>query len=101
MPEKEYKRIAEKYSEGNTVFIRRVAEYFNVSVEAASYRGKWLGTLILVENSILKKYNHITIDIDNQQEYISQDSEDDGENVLLFFSFHISSIFPYKTVNYY
>ncbi len=45
MPEKEYKRIAEKYSEGNTVFIRRVAEYFNVSVEAASYRGKWLGYL--------------------------------------------------------
>ena len=45
MPEKEYKRIAEKYSEGNTVFIRKVAEYFNVSVEAASYRGKWLGYL--------------------------------------------------------
>lgn len=45
MPEDEYIRVADIYSEGNTVFIRKVAEYFNVSVEAASYRGKWLGYL--------------------------------------------------------
>lgn len=55
----------------------------------------------MVENSILKKYKDITIDIDNQQEYISQDSEDDGENVLLFFSFDIVNSSLYKTVNYY
>lgn len=45
MPKEEYIRVAEENSEGNTVFIRKVAEYFNVSVEAASYRGKWLGYL--------------------------------------------------------
>ncbi len=45
MPAEEYIRVADKFSEGNTVFIKKVAEYFNVSVEAASYRGKWLGYL--------------------------------------------------------
>ncbi len=45
MPQKEYKRIMDKYSEGNTVFIGKVADYFHVSVDAASYRGKWLGYL--------------------------------------------------------
>lgn len=45
MPKEEYIRVADVYSEGNTVFIGKVAEYFNVSVEAASYRGKWLGYL--------------------------------------------------------
>lgn len=45
MPKDEYIKIADEYSYGNTVSIRKVAEYFNVSVEAASYRGKWLGYL--------------------------------------------------------
>lgn len=38
MPKEEYIRVAEENSEGNTVFIRKVAEYFNVPVEVASYR---------------------------------------------------------------
>lgn len=45
MPKSEYKRVMDEYSKGDTVFIDKVAEYFNVSIDAASYRGKWLGYL--------------------------------------------------------
>lgn len=45
MPQKEYKTIMDKYSKGNIVNIGKVAEYFHVSVDAASFRGKWLGYL--------------------------------------------------------
>lgn len=45
MPEDEYKEIMDRYTEGNVVLTSCVADYFNVSVEAASNRGKWLGLL--------------------------------------------------------
>ncbi|MBR4025959.1 MAG: ImmA/IrrE family metallo-endopeptidase [Lachnospiraceae bacterium] len=45
MPRKKYKEILDKYSESNYVLISKVADYFNVSIDAASYRGKWLGYL--------------------------------------------------------
>lgn len=45
MPRDEYKRVMDENSRGDTVFIGKVAEYFNVSIDAASYRGKWLGYL--------------------------------------------------------
>lgn len=45
MPKSDYKRIMDKNSDGDTVYIGKVAEYFNVSIDAASYRGKWLGYL--------------------------------------------------------
>lgn len=45
MPRKLYKEIMDKYSDDNKVLIGKVAEYFNVSIDAASYRGKWLGYL--------------------------------------------------------
>lgn len=45
MPQKEYKKIMDRYSKGNIVNIGKVAEYFHVSVDAASFRGKWLGYL--------------------------------------------------------
>lgn len=45
MPRKIYKKVMDEYSEGNCVLIAKVAEYFNVSIDAASYRGKWLGYL--------------------------------------------------------
>ena len=45
MPRKKYKEILDKYSEGDYVLISKVADYFNVSIDAASYRGKWLGFL--------------------------------------------------------
>lgn len=45
MPRKKYKEVLDKYSEGNYVLISKVADYFNVSIDAASYRGKWLGYL--------------------------------------------------------
>lgn len=40
MPESEYIEIIEKYTEGNYVDTLKVAEYFNVSVDAASNRRK-------------------------------------------------------------
>ena len=46
MPQQEYKRILDLETAGNIVNISNVARYFNVSVEAASYRGKWLGYLL-------------------------------------------------------
>lgn len=47
MPKKEYKRVMYdvmyEYSKEDTVFIDKIAEYFNVSIDDALYRGKWLG----------------------------------------------------------
>lgn len=60
-----------------------------------------VGVFAVVENDVLKKYKNITTNIENQQEHISQESEDDSENVLLFFSFDIVNSSLYKTVNYY
>ena len=45
MPQEEYESIVEMNSNGNTVDILKVAQYFMVSVDAATYRGKWLGVL--------------------------------------------------------
>ena len=45
MPKDEYIKVAEKNLNGDSVDIRKVADYFKVSVDAASYRGKWLGYL--------------------------------------------------------
>ena len=45
MPEDEYKRIMDIYTIGNSVDTSKIADYFNVSVEAAANRGKWLGYL--------------------------------------------------------
>ena len=45
MPREQYVRIMNQNSDGNTVYIDKVAEYFNVSINAASNRGKWLGYL--------------------------------------------------------
>lgn len=45
MPEEEYCKIVNKNTTGNLVSISEVANYFNVSMDAASYRGKWLGCL--------------------------------------------------------
>ena len=60
-----------------------------------------VGVFTVVENGILKKYKNIIASAESQQECIPQDSEDDGENVLLFFSFDIVNSSLYKTVNYY
>ncbi len=45
MPQKEYLRIMNENIIGNKVNTSKIAEYFNVSVEAASNRGKFLGYL--------------------------------------------------------
>ena len=45
MPKKAYKRIMDKYTEDDIVYTHKIAEEFNVSVNAASNRGKWLGYL--------------------------------------------------------
>lgn len=45
MPKKEYKRVMDRYTEGDFVYTQEVANEFNVSVNAASNRGKWLGYL--------------------------------------------------------
>ena len=45
MPRKEYKKIMDRYTEGNHVFTPKIAEEFHVSINAASNRGKWLGYL--------------------------------------------------------
>lgn len=45
MPKIEYKRVMDENTEGNTVNTQEIAKYFNVSTEAASNRGKWLGYL--------------------------------------------------------
>lgn len=45
MPREEYKRVMDENTEGRIVETRKIAEYFHVSVSAASNRGKFLGYL--------------------------------------------------------
>ena len=45
MPKKVYKRIMDQYTVGREVETDKVADYFGVSVSAASNRGKFLGYL--------------------------------------------------------
>ena len=45
MPATEYLAVLNKVSEGNMVDTSKIAEYFNVSIEAAANRGKFLGYL--------------------------------------------------------
>lgn len=45
MPRDEYLKKMNEYTVGNKVNTSKIAEYFNVSVEAASNRGKFLGYL--------------------------------------------------------
>lgn len=45
MPKELYKKVMDENTVGNTVYIAKVAKFFNVSIDAASYRGKWLGYL--------------------------------------------------------
>lgn len=45
MPKNEYLRVMNENVDGNKVNTSKIAEYFNVSVEAASNRGKFLGYL--------------------------------------------------------
>ena len=45
MPRDEYLKKMNEYTDGNKVNTSKIAEYFNVSVEAASNRGKFLGYL--------------------------------------------------------
>lgn len=45
MPQKEYRQIMEQNTHGNLVDTSAVARHFNVSIDAAANRGKWLGYL--------------------------------------------------------
>ena len=45
MPATEYLAVLNKVAEGNMVDTSKIAEYFNVSIEAAANRGKFLGYL--------------------------------------------------------
>lgn len=45
MPKNEYLKKLNEFVSGNKVNTSKIAEYFNVSVEAASNRGKFLGYL--------------------------------------------------------
>lgn len=45
MPQVEYKRVMEDNCQGNLVNTANIAKHFNVSIEAAANRGKWLGYL--------------------------------------------------------
>lgn len=45
MPKERYKEIMDRYTIGTSVETRKIAEYFGVSVSAASNRGKFLGYL--------------------------------------------------------
>lgn len=45
MPKKTYKKVMDQYTTGSKVKTSMIAEHFNVSVNAASNRGKWLGYL--------------------------------------------------------
>lgn len=45
MPKKEYFKVMNENLDGNKVMTNKIAEHFNVSVEAASNRGKFLGYL--------------------------------------------------------
>lgn len=60
----------------------------------------------MVDKELLKKYktlvhNESKASSEEKQEYISQCSEDDCENVLLFFSFDIVNSSLFKNSNYY
>lgn len=45
MPRSLYKEKMDEYTEGNYVDTAELADYFNVSIDAAANRGKWLGYL--------------------------------------------------------
>ncbi len=45
MPKKAYKEIMDQYTKGNIVETDKIANYFGVSISAASNRGKYLGYL--------------------------------------------------------
>lgn len=45
MPQDEYKKIMNQYTNGSLVNTAEIARYFHVSVSAAANRGKWLGYL--------------------------------------------------------
>jgi len=45
MPRDRYKEIMDRYTNGRSVETKKIAEYFGVSVSAASNRGKFLGYL--------------------------------------------------------
>lgn len=45
MPKEEYEEIMNKCSDGKMVHTSEIAKYFDVSVDTASNRGKWLGLL--------------------------------------------------------
>ena len=45
MPEDEYRKIANQYSEGNQIKTRKIAEYFHVDLAAACHRGEKLGII--------------------------------------------------------
>lgn len=45
MPKSEYKKIMDQYTRGTIVETGKIADYFKVSVSAASNRGKFLGYL--------------------------------------------------------
>jgi len=45
MPEDEYRKIANQYSEGNQIKTRKIAEYFHVDLTAACHRGEKLGII--------------------------------------------------------
>lgn len=45
MPKDKYKEVMDKYSNGSKVSTSKIAEYFHVSIDAASNRGKFLGYL--------------------------------------------------------
>lgn len=49
MPANKYLKVLNNIAVGNMVDTSKIAEYFNVSVEAASNRGKFLGVLKMVE----------------------------------------------------
>ena len=45
MPQKKYKDVLDVNTQGDQVSVSKIAEYFHVSADAASCRGKWLGYL--------------------------------------------------------
>lgn len=47
MPKDKYKEVMDSNTDPDnvTVYTGNIAQYFNVSVDAASNRGKWLGFL--------------------------------------------------------
>ena len=45
MPKEEYKEVVKNNTENGICNISHVSNYFGVSLEAATNRGKWLGIL--------------------------------------------------------